>query len=278
MKVSVIITTLNEAGTIGPLLQSLIEQSLSPGEIMVVDAGSSDGTIKAIKAMDNGSMIRIIELKKANRSVARNVGIRAAKNKLIAVTDAGCMADKHWLERLVKPFKAKTVKSVAGFYRPVIASNLQEAIAPFLAVMPDKFNPETYLPSSRSLAFRKGTAWYPETLNYCEDLVFARQLEAAGQMVRVKAALVDWQLPSTLGQFFTRVKNYAAGDVQARYWPHLVKIGTVWLRYALFLAWPLLVLGYLVWVVAVKKASPLIQLTADLAVMVGSVSGIISRA
>ena len=228
--------------------------------------------------MDNGSMIRIIELKKANRSVARNVGIRAAKNKLIAVTDAGCMADKHWLERLVKPFKAKTVKSVAGFYRPVIASNLQEAIAPFLAVMPDKFNPETYLPSSRSLAFRKGTAWYPENLNYCEDLVFARQLEAAGQMVRVKAALVDWQLPSTLSQFFTRVKNYAAGDVQARYWPHLVKIGTVWLRYGLFLVWPPLVLVYLIWVLAVKKASPLIQLTADLAVMVGSVSGIISRA
>lgn len=252
MKVSVVITVKNKAEIIEPLIKSLQRQSKKPDEIIVKAGG--------------------------NRSQGRNAGIKAARNEIIAVTDAGCVADKHWLERLVKPLTDKKVVSVAGFYRPVINTKLQAAIAPFLAVMPDKFNPKTYLPSSRSLAFRKGIAWYPEELNYCEDLIFARRLEAAGKMIRVKEALVDWQIPANLREFFTRVKNYASGDVRACYWPHLIKIISVWLRYGLFILVPPLFLVYLLWPFIKHRnllALPL-QLVADLAVMAGSVSAIIS--
>lgn len=266
MRVSVVITTLNEAETIGPLLESLLEQTKKPDEIIVVDAGSTDGTVEIIKkypithrVCDRGT----------NRSKARNLGIKAAKNQIIAITDAGCTADKHWLERLTRPFKDKAVVSVAGYYRPVIKNKFQVMIAPFVAVMPDKFDPRTYLPSSRSLAFRKGTARYPEPLNYCEDLIFAQRLKAAGKMAVAKSALVYWQLVETWPQFFGQIFHYAQGDVVARYWPHLRKIATVWLRYALFLIFPPLFLVYLLW-------RPRPQLVCDLAVMAGSLSGIIS--
>lgn len=118
MKVSVVVTVLNEAGTIKPLLDSLLEQSLSPREIIVVDAGSTDGTVNIIK---HYSITFRDRDRGTNRSKARNTGIKAAKNEIIAITDAGCVADKHWLERLVKPFKDKQVISVAGYYRPACA-------------------------------------------------------------------------------------------------------------------------------------------------------------
>ena len=289
MKVSVVVTVLNEAGTIKPLLDSLLEQSLSPREIIVVDAGSTDGTVNIIK---HYSITFRDRDRGTNRSKARNTGIKAAKNEIIAITDAGCVADKHWLERLVKPFKDKQVISVAGYYRPACAGRpvtktpFQQAIAPFVAVMPDKFDPKTYLPSSRSLAFRKGVAWYPENLNYCEDLIFAQRLKAAGKMAVVAGAKVRWQMQTTWAGFFNQIYHYAQGDVRARYWPHLLKIATVWLRYVLFLTWPPLFLVYLFWPVIKLghytstpgwKYLPLLQVTADLAVMAGSLSAIISK-
>jgi glycosyltransferase involved in cell wall biosynthesis len=268
MKVSVVVTVFNETRTIiRGLIDSLLRQTKKPDEIIIVNAGKT--------VVKKSSMVRIIELKGANRSQGRNAGIKAAKNQIVAVTDAGCAADKDWLKRLVEPLRDKKVQSAAGFYRPVCRTQLQAAMAPFLAVLPNRFNPKTYLPSSRSLAFRKGAAWYPENLNYCEDLIFARRLEAAGKMARVKEAVVYWEMPATLGEFFTRVKNYAAGDVAARYWPHLLKIATVWLRYVAMAAFPPLILAYLFWIKAVKRVSVRVQLAADWAVLTGSLSAII---
>ena len=271
MKVSVIVTVLNEVKTIKPLLDSLFEQTLTPGEIIVVDAGSTDGTLEMT------TIVRSIVVKGANRSKARNEAIKLAKSQIIAVTDAGCIADKHWLERLTKPFKDKQVLSVAGYYRPITKTLFQKNVARFVAVMPDKFNLKTYLPSSRSLAFRKGAAWYPEQLNYCEDLIFAQQLKAAGQMAVAKNALVYWRQAENRRQFFWQIFHYAQGDVRARYRPHLIKISTVWLRYLLLLIWPPLFLIYLFWVGVIKKVSVEIQLIADLAVMSGSLSAIILK-
>lgn len=267
MKVSVVVTIKNEAATIRPLLDSLLKQTKKPDEIIVVDAGSSDGTRGILKQYPITH--RVCE-RGTNRSQGRNIGIKLAKNEIIAVTDAGCTADRRWLERLIRPFKDKAVVSVAGYYRPVVTNKFQQQIAPFVAVMPDKFNPKTYLPSSRSVAFRKGAAWYPEHLNYCEDLIFARKLKAAGKMAVVKNALVYWQLAENRQEFFWQIFHYAQGDVAARYWPHLIKIATVWLRYGLFLIFPPL---FLVYVLVFRP----IKLIADLAIMAGSLSGIIWR-
>ena len=144
MKIAFIATVCNEEKTIKPFLESVLAQSRPPEEIIIVDAGSTDGTLKILKKyQQKSSMIRIIELKNANRSIARNQAVKLAKNKLIAVTDAGCVADKHLLERITAPFADKAVLSVAGFYRPITNSLLQQAVAPFLAVMSDQFNPKT---------------------------------------------------------------------------------------------------------------------------------------
>ncbi len=44
MRVSVIATVLNEAGSIDLLLDSLAGQTRPPDEVVIVDGGSSDGT------------------------------------------------------------------------------------------------------------------------------------------------------------------------------------------------------------------------------------------
>lgn len=293
MKISFVTTILNEQNTIKDLLNSLLQQSKKLNEIIIVDAGSTDKTAIIISDYIKKSPIpiKLISQKNLNRAQGRNLGIKEAQHKLIAVADAGCVLDKNWLKLITAPFKDRQVDAVAGFYRPKAKTTLQRCIAPFVSVMPDKFAAASYLPSSRSLAFRK-TAWkkagrYPESLNYCEDLIFAQQLKEKTNLLIVPQAIVYWQITNNLLAFFRQIQNYASGDVLAGYQPHLRKIITVFLRYVMMIIFPPLFLIYLLWPLAkhfryVLHPSafiylPLLQIIADFGVMTGALKGAVKR-
>ena len=86
--------------------------------------------------------------------------------------------------------------------------------------------PQTFLPSSRSVAFRK-EAWekvggYPEWLDYSEDVVFdLKMIKCFGQFTFVPQALVQFQPRSTMQQFARQYYNYASGDGHAGLFLHI---------------------------------------------------------
>lgn len=286
MKTSFICTVLNEAKTITDLLDSLQTQTKLPDEVIIVDAGSQDKTVAIIK--NHSLPVKLIIKPGFNRSQGRNLGIKSAQYKIITLSDAGCVLDANWLARITGPFKNTSVDSVAGYYQTAANGVLAKVMVPFVAIMPDRFNPKTYLPSSRSLALKK-SAWlktgqYPENLDYCEDLVFAAKLKAQTRLVVRPEAIVFWQTPTGLPDFYHRLKNYASGDVLAGYWPHLIKIISIYLRYLVFFTAPPLFLAYLFWpIIKFNRyvsgfqailCLPLVQLTADLAVLRGALLGL----
>ena len=112
--------------------------------------------------------------------------------------------------------------------------------------MPDILDPETFLPSSRSIAFKK-SAWkkvggYPVHLDTAEDLMFARALKKADTKFHmVKDAIVLWPQRSTWKSAFLQFFRYAQGDGKAAYFrpqtPFLVLrclLGLATLLYALY--------------------------------------------
>src|SRR5881227_2615821 len=96
---SVIVPVRNGADSLPPLLRSLDAQTLGRErfEVIVVDNDSSDGTGRV--AAGHGAAV--VEEPIANRSRARNRGAAAATTSLYAFTDADCVADPRWLERLL---------------------------------------------------------------------------------------------------------------------------------------------------------------------------------
>lgn len=291
MNVSLILTTFNEEAAIGKLLDSLSKQTFQPAELIIVDARSTDKTVQIINQYTPKLKFSVkIYSKNLNRSKARNLAIGKANNDIIAVTDAGNILDKNWLKNLIEPFKLDNkIDSVAGFYIALTPTLFSQALAPFVATNPKEFDPETYLPSSRSVAFTKNT-WkkvgkYPDELNYCEDLIFAQKLKQHSNMHVEKKALVYWIQHETFGQFFNQIANYAKGDVLAFYKPHIRKILTIYARYAVILLFPQLIILYLIWSilkmyprVADKRAlvyTPALQITADMAVIYGSIRGLV---
>lgn len=285
MKISVVVSVLNEEKSINELMNSLISQSVKADEIVIVDGGSTDKTLELLRNWESNRRIELIELPGANRSEARNKGIERARNEYIAVTDAGCVVDKNWLKEIKESFK-NGASSVAGFYEMQTTDDVGKMMAKFLGVLPNELNRDTFLPSSRSIGFTK-KAWedvgkYPEDLDTCEDLVFANKLKEKTKLEVNEKALVSWKVSSSYSWFFRKISGYAQGDVKARYKPHLWRIGTVFLRYMVFIPYPWLFLLYLIYIwwklsefqkMFIDKL--LIQITADIAVMMGCLRGVL---
>lgn len=95
-RISVVIPLYNKEAEVKRALQSVVEQSLAPGEIIVVDDGSTDGSraiVERFIAEHHEANMRLIVQANGGVSCARNRGIEEAKGDYIALLDA----DDVWL-------------------------------------------------------------------------------------------------------------------------------------------------------------------------------------
>lgn len=93
--ISVVVPAWNSAGVLPPLLTALAQQT-AEHELVVVDAGSSDGTA----ALAEAAGARVVAAPRRNRSLARNLGVAAARGDVIAFTDTDCVPVSGWLAAL----------------------------------------------------------------------------------------------------------------------------------------------------------------------------------
>jgi glycosyltransferase involved in cell wall biosynthesis len=94
--VSVIIPTYNRANTVPETIDSVLEQTYSNLEVIVVDDGSKDNTQEVLRGY--GTRIRNIQQENAGQMVARNRGIQEASGEIICFLDS----DDLWLPRCVE--------------------------------------------------------------------------------------------------------------------------------------------------------------------------------
>jgi glycosyltransferase involved in cell wall biosynthesis len=86
--ISVVIPSYNNAHLIGRALRSVLEQSLSPLEVIVVDNHSSDGTAEVVASFAD-DRVRFLQVNNGGViAISRNHGIRAARGDWIAFLDS----------------------------------------------------------------------------------------------------------------------------------------------------------------------------------------------
>ena len=197
--ISLVITVLDAEADLRPLLESIARQQLLPSELVIVDLGSSDGTVDILRSWRPpvGAVFRLVEAPGSSASQARNMAIETAKFDDIAVVHGTVRLHTEWLLRMWAALIAGS-DVVSGVVRPVGTDPVERTIG-LLETMQcdgDGFGPP--LSSGMSLAFSR-SLWdaaggYPEWLNAAQDSVFAIALQHAGGRVTVAPdAIASWR-------------------------------------------------------------------------------------
>jgi glycosyltransferase involved in cell wall biosynthesis len=101
MNITFIIPLFNEEKTILICLEALKEQMEAGDEIIVVDNGSTDGSVAAISGLPH---IKIIERPGKTIAAVRNAGATIATGEVLAFIDADCVICPGWRQNVVKTF------------------------------------------------------------------------------------------------------------------------------------------------------------------------------
>jgi glycosyltransferase involved in cell wall biosynthesis len=216
MKVSLVATVKDAAPHVRDFLASVEAQTRMPDEVVIVDGGSTDGTAEVLR---EASGITLVEEPGSNIARGRNVAIRAAAHDVIAVSDPDCVLAPDWLERIVVPIERGAEVSM-GVYRPLSRSFFEACAAAISIREPEEIDPATYLPSARSVAFRREAfergGGYPEWLAIGEDMYLNHRWRGLGVRMELASAAVAYRRPrSGLGDYWRQFFRYAKGDARA---------------------------------------------------------------
>jgi len=99
--VSILIPVYNAGEYLRPSVQSILSQTYSNLEILIIDDGSTDGCMDSIADLKD-SRIRIISQKNSGKAVALNRGLEELSGKFYAIQDADDICYPHRIERQVQ--------------------------------------------------------------------------------------------------------------------------------------------------------------------------------
>ncbi len=215
--ISVIVPVRNSEKTIGDLLEALKKQTVREFEVILVDDGSTDGTVKVAEEFGKGLDLRIVKQKPKGPAAARNLGVEKARGEIVVFTDSDCVPDERWLEEMVKPFEDETVVGVQGTYRTL---NRESLIARFEGYEIERRHRRmerkkftdfvaTFSAAYRKEVFKKFGGFdesYPAASGEDPDLSY-RIAKAGGKMIFNPRAFVYHRHPETLVEF-ARQKFY----------------------------------------------------------------------
>lgn len=113
-EISVIIPVKNEALKIRACIEGILSQSVPVKEIIVIDSGSTDGTIEILNEFEKVKLIQIPS-SQFNHGLTRNLGVSHATGEycLLTVGDAKA-ADNDWIKKMIDCFTDENIGGVCG--------------------------------------------------------------------------------------------------------------------------------------------------------------------
>lgn len=108
--ISVVVPAYNEEENIGHCIEGLLNQTVPPNKIIIVDNNSKDSTAKIV----SNYPVKLIRESKQGLTPARNRGFNEANTDLIAKTDADSRPQSDWVEKLLRGFEKPNTVGVGG--------------------------------------------------------------------------------------------------------------------------------------------------------------------
>jgi len=191
IKFSVVIPLYNKEKDIEDTINSVLDQSCKADEIIVVDDGSTDNG-KEIVSKNFRTTIKIISQKNLGVSMARNRGIKEAKNEYICLLDGDDLWEVNFLEEiknLITLFPKAIFYSTAHKYIDEEGNTLKSKVAfrdDYMGVIEnfvDIFSKNYGLVNSSSVCIRKSShVLFPKNEKRGEDICVWLELSLLGSL------------------------------------------------------------------------------------------------
>lgn len=132
IKVSVLIPTLNSIDFMKTCLESVMNQTMEALEILVIDAGSTDGTLELVKEYQKqDARIRLLYSDRRSYGYQLNMGIAAAAGNYIGVVESDDLIEKNMYEALFAVAEETDADYVKGsYYNYALTKDGKEMIVP----------------------------------------------------------------------------------------------------------------------------------------------------
>ncbi|MCO6494173.1 MAG: glycosyltransferase [Bacteroidetes bacterium] len=166
--VSVIICAKNEKDNLSNYLPSILEQDYPSFEVIVVNDGSWDGTEEILAYFsERYSNLKVVELKEEIKRIdgkkfPLTLGIKAAKNEILLLTDADCVTTSNqWIKLMVAPYANPEIEMVLGYspyhYKQGLLNLLIRAETSLTAMMYFSFaiSGKPYMGVGRNLSYKR---------------------------------------------------------------------------------------------------------------------------
>lgn len=185
MKISVIIPAYNEEKYLPKTIKSLQNLKRTPDEILIVDGGSTDKTAEVAKAAG----ARVITVAHRGIGYAREQGLKAVKNDVVAFTDADTQVPDNWLAVIEETLSKSGVVGLFGSFRVPDGWWLYRG---YINILQPFFNQIYWwfgvpMAPGQNIAFWRDKAiaagGFPEDYKIAEDIEMARRLMTQGKVI-----------------------------------------------------------------------------------------------
>jgi len=104
--VSVVMAAYNAGPYLRPAVESVLAQTYRNWELLIVDDGSTDGSVEQVRALYRDPRIRVLRQDNKGKPTALNWALRELKGEFYAIQDADDLSCPNRIERLVEAMRA----------------------------------------------------------------------------------------------------------------------------------------------------------------------------
>ena len=218
-RVSVVIPAYNEGKNIGECLSSIFDSEYPKEkmEVIVVDDGSTDNTLKIVKKYKN---IKVLKQNHLGKVEALNLGALNSSYEFVLTVDADTTLDKNCIKELLNPLLDKNIGATTGNN---VVKNNKSLISSFQNV---EYHFSNLIRNSFSKVFKNGIwfsgslACYRKTalkkIGFFKKDTLAEDQDVALEMK--KFGYVTLNVPSAFGYTLVPTKMSDLYKQRARWW------------------------------------------------------------
>lgn len=227
--VSIIMPVYNGAETIREAIESVMDQSHTKWELIVIDDGSTDDTSSIVEQIDD-FRIRLFKQANAGVSAARNVALQEMNGDFFCFLDADDILYQHSLRNRLEVFADSRVSFVDGevlIFNHTTGAEIKRSRQNFQGVPFDALmamNGSCFFGPTWMIRKQSGRTYrFEETLHHCEDLIFYLSIADQGEYRAIPSPVYGYRVGNSSAMQDLRALDlgYRQATEILSNWPHV---------------------------------------------------------